>query len=334
VIHQDLPRVLAIVGGAGFLGRALIEALGRQPGSLVELRCIDRRPWPAGPAAPSLLSQRCGDICDLAWAREALEGCDAVWVRASLLGASDLGGLHPAVAHIDHGLEIVSSVLAACDALSIRRVFYDSAGAVFGDPFDHSPHTPEAEPSADGYYGASKLIAEKLLRYWSFRDPSLQRSVQVFRPTRVHGRASRDVLFHWVSAALDGKPLEVHGNPEHSIDFVHLDDVIAGNLAALHRNPRFAIYHASTDRPTSLERLATRVRDAVGRRTGVFVPVVNVEAGPHAVVRFEHHVVGLRWESSVRRLGLARPRSIDEMIDELVDDLHRAPQAQRPASQP
>jgi hypothetical protein len=48
------PATLTVIGGAGFLGRALIEGIAGAPGfGEWEVRCVDRVPYPASADRPT-----------------------------------------------------------------------------------------------------------------------------------------------------------------------------------------------------------------------------------------------------------------------------------------
>lgn len=313
----EAPRSLLVIGGAGFLGRALIRGLALDAALPdVEVRSLDRAAYPDHEPRPAGFRHWQGDAADPQLLGDALRGADAVWIRAGLLGGPPSVVAARAGDYLRENTGLVARVLEVCDQCGCGRVFFDSTEHVFGDPADYQPATPDAEPRAANFYGASKLIAEKLLRWWADSAPG-ERSVQVLRYSRVRAADTRDVIWHMAAAALAGEPIRVVGDSQRRIDFVHVDDVVAANRAALRHAPRCATYHVSSGRPVSLLELALRVREQAAGLTGTAVPVVHSPvdaAGPE----FEARVVGLRWEESIRELGLPAPVGLDEMIAETI----------------
>ncbi len=77
------PRSLAVIGGAGFLGRSLI---GRLSSTDVAVRCLDRVAFPAGAPRPAGFQEFVGEAADPELLKGALDGAEAVWIRAAMLG--------------------------------------------------------------------------------------------------------------------------------------------------------------------------------------------------------------------------------------------------------
>jgi nucleoside-diphosphate-sugar epimerase len=309
---------LTVIGGAGFLGRTLVAHLAADPDFAgVQVRCLDRVDFPQDAAAPPDLGRFVGDARDPDLLRAALHGADAVWIRAALLGGASSADPGQLDRYLDGNVGLVGDVLSAADAVGCRRVFFDSSEQVFGDSADLHAQTPYDEPAAGNYYGATKLIAEKLLRLWAFEAPGDGRSAQILRYSRVRAAGSRDVIRVMLGLALAGQPLRVQRNGTSRIAFVHVDDVTAAGVAALARRPAFAVYQVGADRPLSLLEIAQRAREAAHAVTGRWSPI-EVAAGAEP---WEPHVVGMEWEQSRRELGLRPPIGIDAMIQETLVDL-------------
>lgn len=325
----EIPATLAVIGGAGFLGRSLIGALAADEFcSKIRVRCLDRVGYPAGAPRPAAFKELIGDARDAGLLDTCLRGADAVWVRAGITGGAPSVDAARCMDYLDTNADLVARVMDACDRAGCRRVFFDSTGQVFGDPADQESCDPDAEPTAANFYGASKLIAEKLLRLWAHSPGDGARSVQVFRYSRVRAADTRDVIQRMCAAALAGEPIRIIGPSIRRLDFVHADDVAAANLAALRRSPRYAAWHVSAGRPVSLFELALLVREKVAARTGSAAPIHQAPASTGA--EFEPLVVGLRWEASNQALGLPLPRGIDDMVDEAIAAIVSATPGPRP----
>jgi nucleoside-diphosphate-sugar epimerase len=304
---------IVIVGGAGFLGKALIGALDDR-----EVICFDRLPLSRSAPLPPHVKEELGDAADPVKLRDCIAGADAVWIRAGVLGGTGSTQIGRAADYIAGNVELVRSVLDVCSELGCGTVLFDSTEQVWGTSGDLVRLVADGEPMAPNFYGASKLISEKLLRRWAMDD--LDRSVQIFRYSRVHGAHSRDVIYYMVKSALAGDPIRIIGNPFHRVSFVHLEDVIAANLSALRLRPRFAIHQVSCDRPYSLFDVAQLVMEVAGRR----VPI-KFESAAATTLPFEPFVTGMEWEQSSQALGFWPKWSLTDMIREVRDTLAVAP---------
>lgn len=305
-----MMRLLVVIGGSGFLGRHL---LARSQGW--DVTSVDRVPY--GPGLPPNVREVVAEGQGSEALRAACRGADAVWVRAGMLGGAASVAIDKAAQYVAANAGLVRSVLAACSETGVKRVLFDSTEQVWGTSGDLERQAADGEPFAGNFYGASKLIAEKTLRMWAHSAP--ERSVQIFRYTRVRAALTRDVIYHMAAACLAGKRMRIVGNAGHRVSFVHVDDVIAANLAALARVPRFATYQVSADRPYSLFELAQLVREVAGVDVGI-----DFDRAPAHALSFEPFVTAMEWEESAQRLGVLPRWGVAAMIGETVTALQTA----------
>ena len=210
---------------------------------------------------------------------------------------------------------MTAAILAACDKFGCTRIFFDSSEQVFGGDNCYRDNYPYSEPISLNFYGASKLICEKLIFSWVKNGSEKEkRSAQIFRYPRVHDRGCSDPITHMTRSALSGDSIKIFGNPSRAFDFVHLNDVMSANLAALKLTPEFAIYHISSGGPISLLQLANLIRNLVRKATNINAEIefVSNKIEPF----FEPLVTGMQWTMSFQELGLEAPKSLDSMIEE------------------
>jgi nucleoside-diphosphate-sugar epimerase len=298
---------ITVIGGSGFLGRHLIA---RCEGWSVT--SLDRVAFPSNVSHPQdFRAVVCDASSEPETLRESCRGSDAVWIRAGMVGGAKSTAVGQAEAYIKTNCGIVRAALDACSQTGCSRVFFDSTEQVWGTSGDLEQQEADEEPSVSNFYGASKLMCEKLLYLWANERDG--RSVQIFRYSRVREGATRDVLYHMASACLQGKPIRIIGNPAHRVSFVHVEDVIEANFIALRRRPRFAIYHVSADRPHAILDLARLVREVAGTPQAP----ISFARGASSPM-FEPFVTGMAWERSAQLLGRMPQWNIAEMILETV----------------
>lgn len=298
---------LVVIGGSGFLGRHLLARTKDW-----DVTSVDR--VPCGQELPHNVHEIIAEAQDIEALRNACSGADVVWIRAGMLGGAASVTIDKAAQYVAANADLVRSVLATCSELGVKRVMFDSSEQVWGTSGDLERQTADGEPFAGNFYGASKLIAEKMLRLWA--HAAAGRSVQVFRYSRVRTAVTRDVIYHMAAACLQGRPIRIVGNAAHRISFVHVDDVIEANLAALGIAPRFATYQVSADRPYSLLEIAQLVREATGASVGI-----EFDRTPARGLSFEPFVTGMEWEESAQRLGTYPRWSLVAMIFETLSAL-------------
>lgn len=305
---------LVVVGGAGFLGRSLVSAISAHGDRKVH--CFDRVPFSSFAPLPPNVEEVVGDATNAALLEQCIRGADCVWIRAGVLGGANSTRIERAGEYVNGNIDLTRAVILACENAGCSRVIFDSTEQVWCKSGDLSELGTDKEPMAPNFYGASKLVSEKLLRWWA--SQSRERSVQVFRYSRVRAAQTRDVLHFMVKAALAGEPIRIIGNPAHRISFVHAQDVLNANMLALGLRPNFVTYQLSCDRPYSLWELAQLVMAVVGKT----VPI-KFEKGVLDSPSFEPFVTGMAWEESTQELGTCPAFSVAEMIQETAKFLER-----------
>lgn len=126
--------VLAVTGGTGFVGQALLGAAAGAP-----VRALARRPQPDRPGVEWVL----GDLADAAALGRLCNGADAVIHIAGVVNARDKAGFEAG------NVAGTAAVLAAAERAGVRR-------------FVHVSSLAAREPGLSDY-GASKAAAERLV---------------------------------------------------------------------------------------------------------------------------------------------------------------------------
>jgi 3beta-hydroxy-Delta5-steroid dehydrogenase / steroid Delta-isomerase len=147
-----------VVGGAGFLGRALVTEL-RERGE--EVRVLDRAAAGNGASAAQLVA---GDIRDAEQVRQACAGCRTVFHTAAVINL--LGVCPPPVRRevFDINLGGTRNVVRACQLEGVERLVYTSTDSVCFDPgpvVAGDEALPYASRCLD-VYAESKIAAERL----------------------------------------------------------------------------------------------------------------------------------------------------------------------------
>ncbi len=240
-----------LTGGTGFLGRALVGALGARGHAVV----VFARGAQASGLAATLVN---GDVRDLAALTRAASGCDAIMHSAALVSIwrrrrgdfddVNVGGLR--------------NVMAAADREQIARVLYTSSFL--------------ALPPADGSislecndYQRTKVAADRLGdRYVAEGSPL----VRVY-PGVVYGPGAvteGNLLGRLIGDHLAGKLPGLIGK-ERRWSYAYIDDVAGGHVAALERGQSGARYVLGGENAAQ-QRVFEIVEQITGRKPPRSIP--------------------------------------------------------------
>ena len=220
----------AVVGGAGFIGSNLVDALVERGDDVIVIDNLStgyRRNL--NPAAPlheidiTVESERL---------TSALAGREVVFLTAALArvprSIEDPLGTH--AVNVTGSLRVLK---AAVDA-GVRRVVYSSSSSVYGDQ-PTLPLTEDMPPAPLNPYACQKYMGEIYARNFS-RIYGLEtvclRYFNVYGPRQVTEGAYRLVISIFMDQRARGEPMTVHGDGEQTRDFTWVGDVVRANILA------------------------------------------------------------------------------------------------------
>lgn len=159
---------IAITGGAGFIGRRLVELLKKDGHECV---IIDTAALtPVDIENPDAMIKACA-------------GCDAIYH----LAAAHRDDIFPRSRYYDVNVTGTENVILAAQKNGIEKIIFTSTFAVYG--LDGGTPDESSKPAPFNDYGRSKLDAEARLKDWAEDDPA--RSVTIVRPVVVFGEGNR-----------------------------------------------------------------------------------------------------------------------------------------------
>jgi GlcNAc-P-P-Und epimerase len=168
-----------VVGGSGFIGSRLLQALVEGGHDVVNLDLV------LSPVHPE--RTRVGDARSLEAVIDAGAGCDTI----VLLAAEHRDDVRPPSLYEEVNVGGARAVADAATRLGVQRILFSSTVAVYGldkvEPDEDSPLEPFNE------YGRTKMEAEQVLRSWAESDGD--RSLVVVRPSVVFGEGNRGNVY-------------------------------------------------------------------------------------------------------------------------------------------
>jgi UDP-glucose 4-epimerase len=203
-----------VVGGGGFLGRAVVGALERAGDRVI----VPRVPWDDPGAAATVLRRAVADLVsgDTPWR--------LVWCAGSGIVATGEEAFADEARILEHVLAPEQLTVGAPGAV----FFASSAGGVYagasGAPFDE-----ETEPRPLAPYGRSRMTAED--RFRTFAE-SVAAPVLVGRISNLYGpganlRKPQGLVSQLALAHVQGRPSSIYVPMDTTRDYIYIDDAAA-----------------------------------------------------------------------------------------------------------
>ena len=249
------PSGILLVGGTGFIGRALAASFAAEGW---EVHVLSRKPaldLPAGVQAhvgdqgdKALLNPllaRCAHVIHLA---SATTPGDTVWSPSAEAEAS----LIPALRFLDCFQGYPES----------RVIFVSTGGALYGNA--EGAHETTL-PLPGSYHGAGKVALEAFFSVLGQRRPG---GLTILRPSNVYGpgqalRAGFGIIPSLLQRARDGGTVTIWGDGSSVRDYLYIDDMVAACRLAL--DGPSGVYNIGAGVGTSLNDLMQQVTEITGR---------------------------------------------------------------------
>jgi UDP-glucose 4-epimerase len=220
----------AVVGGAGFIGSNLVDALVDRADQVIVIDNLSsgyRHNLNPAAAFHDL------DIAvDSEGLTDALRGQEAVFLTAALprvpRSIEDPVGTH--AVNVTGALRVLK---ASVDA-GVRRVVYSSSSSVYGDQ-PTLPLTEDMRPAPINPYACQKLMGEIYARNFASvygLETVCLRYFNVYGPRQVTEGAYRLVIGVFLDQHRRGEPMTVHGDGQQTRDFTWVGDVVRANILA------------------------------------------------------------------------------------------------------
>jgi UDP-glucose 4-epimerase len=246
-----------VVGGAGFIGSHLTDALAlRGEVTVYDNLSVGKGEFIGGPLRTGRAKLVKADALDADALADAMQGHDAVFHLSANPEAR--WGLERPRLDLEQGTIATFNVLDAMRRSGVSQLVFSSSGTVYGDS-----DTPKSELDLGhlpiSLYGASKLAGEAMIAAYAECfgiSATIFRFGNVVGPRGTHG-AALDFLKKLAASKTE---LEVLGDGRQSKPYLHVSDCVAGLLFALdvaHPNgPGVEIYNLAPSDQTTVARIA------------------------------------------------------------------------------
>jgi len=208
-------QTIAVIGGTGFIGRHVLEALTAQPA-----RVLVHRTQPSWLKGLEHVEPIQGDIFDPAALDRLLHGCE---VMINLTGQVE----GPVDRYLDVNVRGTLNLAQACLRQRVPRVIHASSALVYGDVLNATEESP-CHPFSP--YATMKCAAEDII--CSLLSPTTE--VMCFRLSNVYGPAqSKGLIPYLLNCIRSRQRISIDADGAQTRDFVFVKDVASAFTKAL-----------------------------------------------------------------------------------------------------
>jgi UDP-glucose 4-epimerase len=309
---------VVVIGGAGFIGSHIVEALCRE--DVAEIVVYDNfsrggKENLAEAARDPRVRLVEGDITYVDVLNEAVKGATSVFHLAALwlLHCYE----YPRAAfHVN--VEGTFNVLEACVRNGVRRLVYSSSASVYGDAVA-VPMTEDHPYNNRTFYGATKIAGEHMARAFHARyglDYVGLRYMNVYGPRQDYRGAYTSVIMKVLDRLDAGLRPVVYGDGSQTYDFVYVADVARANVAAMRSRATDRFYNVGMGVGTSIKELVELLLEV----TSVNADIEYQPEGP----TFVTNRIG-STEKARRELGFTATTELRDGLRQLIEWRNRQP---------
>jgi len=245
-----------VTGGAGFIGRHLIESLNHGN----EVTLFENFSNSSKQEISYLLQDGVtlvqGDLTDLALLKKVVRDYDLVIHLAAKIDIEE-SIKNP---HLSNEINVQGTInlLKACVDNDVLKFIAASSASIYGDP-DVIPVTEETVPNPISPYAADKLAMEFYVR--AFANTFNMNSISL-RFFNVYGKGQSNayagVMTKFMQRIASNKPLIVFGDGKNTRDYIHIKDLVQGISKAIDHidGKKGRTYNIATGKSKSVNELA------------------------------------------------------------------------------
>lgn len=258
-----------VVGGAGFIGSHLCDALAAKNHDVV---CIDDFSLGTRENISHLKENTKFSVYEA----DASKKGELDWIFQKekpdyvfhLAANSDIqvSAKNPEVEY-RNTYSTTFQILSCMREYSIKKLFFASTSAVYGDRRDEVLDENTSNLSPISYYGAAKLGSEALISAFSYMN---EMETLVFRfPNVIGPRLTHGVIFDFIhKLQMDSARLEILGNGKQTKPYIYVTDLVNAVIQFMDTvNQGVTLYNVGVDGDTSVTKIADIICEEMGLKS-------------------------------------------------------------------
>ena len=207
------------------------------------------------------------------------------------------------------------SILLAMRNVGVKKLFFASTSAVYGEQGDKASREDDA-PAPISYYGAAKASSEATIRAFCRMneiDACVFRFANVIGPRLTHG-----VIYDFVNKlTADPTTLKVLGDGSQTKPYVYVDDLIRAIIMSHDRVKGMDVYNVGVETSSSVSFIAELVREEMNASQA------RIEYGTEKI-GWKGDVPRFRFDlSKIHATGWRAERTSDEAVRQTVKEVLR-----------
>lgn len=250
---------ILVIGGAGFIGSAVVRRLLSE--DVKEVIIYDNFVRGKMSNIDDVMTdprvrifEVGGDIRDIDILNDAMNGVDYVFHLAAmwLLHCKD----YPRTA-FEVNIAGTFNVLEACVKNNVKKLVYSSSASVYGDALT-VPMTEDHPFNNKNFYGATKIAGEAMCTAYNDRYnlPIVGlRYMNVYGPGQDQHAAYTGVIPIMLNKIDVNEAPLINGDGTQAYDFIYVDDVAECNIQALKSDVHLGFYNVGTGIQTTIREL-------------------------------------------------------------------------------
>lgn len=313
-----------VIGGAGFIGSNLCDALLQRESSVV---CIDNLSNGSRKNLSKMLlnSAFCfyeGDATDMEFMDKVFSG-EKPDVIFHLAANSDIqaSASNPEVEY-RNTYTTTFCILECMRKYDIKKIFFASTSAVYGDKrgIELIEETPDLSPIS--YYGAAKLGSEALLHAYSYMNDL---KTLIFRfPNVVGPRLTHGVIYDFIKKLdKDKSVLNILGDGNQTKPYVYAKDLVEAIIDFTNNMKQgVEIYNLGVSGATSVRKIADIICEELGLENVRYEFTGGESGWKGDVPRFQYcldKIHGIGWKAEYTSDDAVREAVRDAIMEKKKD---------------
>lgn len=264
----DVQKRCLVLGGKGFIGSHLVDALLRRGFAVRGFDRANIRPLNDA-ATAARVAWVDGDFTSEADVAGALEGCDVVYhlVSTTLPQSSNADPVFDVETNVAGSVRML---LQAVKAGVKKVVFISSGGTVYGVP-QSVPITEDHPTHPICSYGITKLAVEKYLHLFKTLHGLDYAVLRLSNPfgERQRIQASQGAVAVFMGKVLRGEKIEIWGDGSVVRDYIYIGDAVSAMVLAADYAGSERIFNIGSGVGVSLRDIVKGIETVSGKKADV-----------------------------------------------------------------